>query len=171
MSAPQAAHSSAENCAGTDPQTGVERVVRVSEAPYPGLRPFAREESDIFFGREALVDELLRRLYRSQFLGLVGVSGCGKSSLLRAGLMPALETGFLAGAGVQWRIVELRPGNRPIRRLAEALVPVLGSAGTPVGLDCGAVFDAALRRGPLGLSEVLREQEFPAATNLLLVVD
>src|SRR5262249_49408316 len=119
----------------------------------------------------ALVDELLRRLYRSQFLGLVGVSGCGKSSLLRAGLMPALETGFLAGAGVQWRIVELRPGNRPIRRLAEALVPVLGSAGTPVGLDCGAVFDAALRRGPLGLSEVLREQEFPAATNLLLVVD
>ena len=105
----------------TDPQTGVMRDLRITQAPYPGLRPFAREESDIFFGREVLVDELLRRLDRSRFLGLVGVSGCGKSSLLRAGLIPALETGFLARAGVHWRVLEMRPGNRPMRRLAQAL--------------------------------------------------
>ena len=63
--------------------------------PYPGLRPFRPDEADLFFGRDEQVDELLDRLGRGRFLAVVGESGCGKSSLILAGMIPALETGFL----------------------------------------------------------------------------
>src|SRR4051812_34820113 len=93
-----------------------------SKAPYPGLRPFRADEADVFFGRERQTDELLAKLAERRFLAVVGPSGCGKSSLVRAGLIPALETGFMAAAGAQWRIAYLRPGARPIQRLADALL-------------------------------------------------
>ncbi len=67
--------------------------------PYPGLRPFNSDEFHLFFGREKQTDELLAKLQTSRFLMVVGSSGCGKSSLVRAGMIPALETGFMAAAG------------------------------------------------------------------------
>ena len=85
----------------------------LSTFPYPGLRPFNREEADIFFGREKQVHQLLDKLGTSRFLAIVGPSGCGKSSLIRAGLIPYLEAGFMAGAGSQWRIAEMRQGIAP----------------------------------------------------------
>ena len=72
-------------------------------APYPGLRPFRPNEVDVFFGREEQIDRLLERLGRGRLLAVVGVSGSGKSSLVKAGLIPALETGLLASAGARWR--------------------------------------------------------------------
>jgi ABC-type phosphate transport system ATPase subunit len=54
-----------------------------SQYPYPGLRPFKREEADIFFGRDKQIDQLLEKLSRARFLAVVGPSGCGKSSLVR----------------------------------------------------------------------------------------
>ena len=71
--------------------------------PYPGLRPFERYEADVFFGREAQVDAMVDRLARHRLLVVTGGSGCGKSSLVRAGLLEALETGLLAAAGPVWR--------------------------------------------------------------------
>ena len=68
--------------------------------PFPGLRPFETEEYRLFFGREGQADELVARLSRSRFLAVVGTSGSGKSSLIRAGLMPALRGGMMKGAGV-----------------------------------------------------------------------
>ncbi len=56
--------------------------------PFPGLRPFETEEYNLFFGREGQSDELLARLGRTRFLAVVGTSGSGKSSLVRAGLLP-----------------------------------------------------------------------------------
>jgi energy-coupling factor transporter ATP-binding protein EcfA2 len=91
--------------------------------PYPGLRPFEDTDEDVtvFFGRDSQVDELLARLQHERFVGIVGQSGCGKSSLVRAGLLPALHAGFIAGAGSHWRIAIMRPGSRPIETLARAL--------------------------------------------------
>src|SRR5215467_5383897 len=130
----------------------------LSESPYPGLRAFQPDEADIFFGREEQTDELLERLHRGRFLAIVGPSGCGKSSLVRAGIIAALETGFLVDAGAHWRIAEMRPGDRPLGRLAAALVEpsALGPerAGDP---EATAFLLAALRRGPLGLVEAWRE--------------
>src|SRR5213078_2853055 len=58
--------------------------------PFKGLAPFEEADAEFFFGRERLVDELAGRLHETPFLALVGASGSGKSSLLRAGLLPAL---------------------------------------------------------------------------------
>jgi len=96
-------------------------MTKFSTSPYPGLGAFRPDESDIFFGREEQTDRLLERLQRSHFLAVVGASGCGKSSLVRAGMIAALETGFMADAGSRWRIAEMRPGDRPMSRLARAL--------------------------------------------------
>jgi hypothetical protein len=141
-----------------------------SAAPYPGLRPFRPEESDIYFGREAQTDALLEKLSRSRFLAVVGPSGCGKSSLVRAGMIAALETGFMAAAGAHWRIAEMRPGGNPMSRLADALQRSFPATGVPE-MPSGPLLEAALRRGPLGLVEQVQAAGLPAGTNLLLLVD
>lgn len=142
------------------------------ECPYPGLRPFTREESFVFFGREEQTDALLKRLDQFRFLAVVGPSGCGKSSLVRAGMIPALETGFIRRAGSRWAFAQMRPGSRPLRRLAGALVVEAGIR--PESSDDGeaqAFLNASMSRGPLGLVEILRETPLPADTNLLILVD
>src|SRR5262245_45658813 len=93
-----------------------------NRAPYPGLRPFRRDEADLFFGREEQVDQLLEKLEHTRFLAVVGLSGCGKSSLVKAGMFSAIESGFMASAGSRWRIAEMRPGNRPLTNLTRALL-------------------------------------------------
>lgn len=144
----------------------------MSTFPYPGLRPFRRDETDIFFGREEQVDQLLERLAHRRFVAVVGPSGCGKSSLVKAGLIPGLETGFVAAAGTRWRVAEMRPGNQPLRTLAEALLDQSALAAER-GSDPDAVgfLYAMLRRGPLGLVEALHETPLPEKTNLLVLVD
>jgi WD40 repeat protein len=144
----------------------------LSTSPYPGLRPFRRDEADIFFGREEQVDQLLTKLESTRFLAVVGVSGCGKSSLVRAGMLSALAGGFMASAGPRWRVVEMRPGGHPLANLAQAL---LHGDTLPddwrARPDAEAFVRAVLRRGPLGLVELLRESLQPRRDNLLLLVD
>jgi WD40 repeat protein/class 3 adenylate cyclase/energy-coupling factor transporter ATP-binding protein EcfA2 len=87
--------------------------------PYKGLVPFQPEDAELFFGREALVAALLAKLEEAPFLAVVGPSGSGKSSLVRAGLVPALErTGGTS--------IILSPGQHPLRELALGLSEVLG---------------------------------------------
>jgi len=148
----------------------------MSDFPYPGLRPFQRDETDIFFGREDHTDQLIEKLGRTHFIAVVGPSGCGKSSLVRTGLLAGLEMGLIPNAGVHWRIAELRPGNRPFVRLAEALLvdKALGPeyrANFTDDMDATGFLYAALRRGSLSLHEIYKETRLPENTNLLLVVD
>src|SRR4051794_35221420 len=98
----------------------LERLQKV-ENPYPGLRPFEAEEAHLFFGRDQQVTELLRRLESHRFVAVVGVSGSGKSSLVRAGLIPALERGHLLETGWQWRVAVTSPSGAPFENLARAL--------------------------------------------------
>jgi hypothetical protein len=142
--------------------------------PFPGLRPFETEEYRLFFGREGQADALLTRLQRTRFLAVVGTSGSGKSSLIRAGLMPALHGGMMAGAGSGWRIAVMRPGGDPIGNLAAELVrkDVLAEAGA--GLresEAEAVIDATLRGGSLGIVDVARQGRLGEHDKLLIVVD
>ena len=145
---------------------------RAAMKPYPGLRPFQSDEFHLFFGREAQTDELLAKLERHRFLVVVGPSGCGKSSLVRAGMIPALETGFMAEAGARWRVVQMRPGERPMVRLAEALARP-GALGTreSVSPNAALLMEARLSRGPLGLIEAIQDATLPPHTNLLVLVD
>jgi WD40 repeat protein/class 3 adenylate cyclase len=84
--------------------------------PYKGLMRFEAEDSDLFFGREELVSALLARLGDSPFLAVVGPSGSGKSSLVRAGVVPALER---RERSTRHAIVE--PGEHPLAELAGVL--------------------------------------------------
>jgi hypothetical protein len=141
--------------------------------PFPGLRPFETDEYRLFFGREGQSDELIKRLQRSRFLAVVGTSGSGKSSLVRAGLLPALRGGMMAGAGAGWRISIMRPGSDPFANLAHSLAEkdVLPQAGGDLlPAEAEAVIEATLRRGSLGLVDVARQGRL-ADQKLLLVVD
>lgn len=139
--------------------------------PYPGLRPFRCDETDIFFGREEQTDELLRKLSQTRFLGIVGPSGCGKSSLVLAGMIPALESGYMVSAGAFWKIARMRPGNNPVRQLAEALMNNAALGNDQKGEYAFQFVEATLRQGPKGLVEILEETPLLPSTNLLILVD
>ena len=140
--------------------------------PFPGLRPFESAEAHLFFGRDGQSDELLRRLERTRFLAVVGSSGSGKSSLVRAGLLPSLQGGSMTSAGSRWRIAVMRPGSDPVGNLAAALgsSDVLGT----MDADSGAsqkLLESGLRRSSRGVIGVTRRADLDTHTNLLIVVD
>ena len=95
--------------------------VAVVENPYKGLRPFGEADASDFYGRENLVEEMLGRLGENRFLMVVGPSGSGKSSVVRAGLLPALKSGALPGAD-RWCYATMLPGAHPFAALEAALV-------------------------------------------------
>ncbi len=88
--------------------------------PYPGLRSFYSSEWPIFFGRETMIDEIIELLVKNNFILIHGDSGCGKSSVIRAGVLVQLQQGYLAD-GKTWRTCAIVPRNAPLRGLAEAL--------------------------------------------------
>jgi DNA-binding SARP family transcriptional activator/WD40 repeat protein len=96
------------------------RGVSVGVCPFKGLAFFDRADADYFCGRERVVSDLLARLVESTLVGTLGPSGIGKSSLLRAGVLPALSAGSLPGSA-GWRQVLLRPGVHPRAELGRAL--------------------------------------------------
>lgn len=102
--------------------------------PYKGVRAFAAVDSRHFFGREAMADKLLARLapdaadgaavgHGQRFLAIVGPSGSGKSSLVKAGLIPRLWQGEIPGSD-RWFVVEMAPGARPLDELEVGLIRV-----------------------------------------------
>src|SRR3954451_5308729 len=97
------------------------QAAKLLKSPYPGLRPFRPEEVEFFFGREEQIDQLLEKLASGRFVGVVGTSGCGKSSLVMAGLIPSLQAGLLGEGRINWQFAVMRPGNRPMSNLATAL--------------------------------------------------
>jgi WD domain, G-beta repeat len=127
--------------------------------PYPGLRAFFADEREWFFGREAHVDAMLTCLESSRFLAVVGSSGSGKSSLVFAGLIPALCEGQLAGSrrdenGLPspWDVVAFHPGNDPYDELGAAI-----RKASPNREDqhLAGYIRAALESGDQGLVEAL----------------
>ena len=144
-----------------------------SRLPYPGLRAFRPDETDIFFWRGQRVDHLLEKLSQSRFLAVVGCSGCGKSSLIRAGLIPSLKGGFVPSLGSLWFVAEMRPGSHPLRRLASAVYTAITGKkfDTDSSIDEFGFFQAMLRRSPRGLVDALLEIPFLHKGNLLIYID
>ena len=105
----------------------VEEAAGPTRNPYKGLRAFLEADAVDFFGREAVTKRLIRSLAEddpaARFLAVVGPSGSGKSSVVRAGLVPALRRGAIPGSE-RWYVVELLPGSHPFRELESALLSV-----------------------------------------------
>jgi WD40 repeat protein/class 3 adenylate cyclase len=126
--------------------------------PYKGLRPFEEGDAADFFGREELTRQLVERLGETRFLAVIGPSGSGKSSVVRAGLIPALRDGGLPGSET-WPIVEMLPGPHPLEELEAALLRVAvnppGSLLEQLGGDDRGLIRAVKRVLPAGRSELV----------------
>jgi hypothetical protein len=102
-------------------------------------------------------------------LAAIGPSGSGKSSLVRAGLLPELYGGTMAKAGSKWHVILMQPGGSPISNLAAALLE--GDLHDPDEEDILAWVKTTLLRSGLGLTGAVRQSQLPTGTNLLVVVD
>ena len=146
-------------------------TARKPEMPYPGLRPFEPHESSIFFGRAEQIADMLTKLETKRFLAVVGSSGSGKSSLVRAGLLPALRDGFLMNTSEDWLFLIARPGLSPYASLADSFCRSAGageSDPTPLELSFA---ESQLRSGRLGIVELLRKRNVPEERHVLVLVD
>jgi WD40 repeat protein len=133
-------------------------------APYRGLATFGRGDAEWFFGRRRLVGRLVERLSKVSFMAVFGPSGSGKSSLLRAGMLPALERGDIPGSA-DWPVQLFTPGDHPAAALATALATVTGASARSLRDD--------LTAEPQSIRLALR-QAVPAGTKppcVVFVVD
>jgi DNA-binding SARP family transcriptional activator/WD40 repeat protein len=135
---------------------------RPATNPYKGMRAFGEADADDFFGRGRVVEQLLSLLATgglpSRFLTVIGASGSGKSSVVRAGLLPRLRRGAVAGSE-NWYVAAMVPGRSPFDACAEALATV-ASGPTAAAID--------LRRD--GITATVR-RVLPAGAVIVLVVD
>ena len=131
--------------------------------PYKGLHPFLEGDTENFFGRDALVADMMRAIGGGQrLLAVVGASGSGKSSVVRAGLIPALAKGAVDGSN-EWLLAYMVPGGHPFAEVEAALLRT--------GLNTPASLDEQLRDGDDGLLRAaLRVLPSPEA-RLVLVID
>jgi WD40 repeat protein/DNA-binding SARP family transcriptional activator len=131
------------------------------ENPYKGLRAFGEADAADFDGRDALVGELVRALVDHRLVAVVGPSGIGKSSVVKAGLVPSLRSGALPGSE-EWLVTDMFPGSYPYDELAAALLRV--AVERPDDLV------EELARDELGIRRLVK-RILPAESELLLVVD
>ena len=148
--------------------------MRLAGCPIQDCAPTSVTSSDLFFGREGCVDEMVDRLAATRFLAVLGSSGSGKSSLVRTGLLDALEIGLHASAGPLWIVADCHPGGSAFRNLAEALLSAKQQTEpTAAAIETGAIdtLDTFLRRGPRSLIEWVNDGNLPIKHNLLVLVD
>jgi Novel STAND NTPase 1/TIR domain len=160
---------------GIEPGAGLEIGAFDGVCPYRGLEVFDEEHHRFFFGREALTEWLVDGLRsapngrENRFLAIAGASGSGKSSLARAGLVPAIRRGELDGS-VDWPISILRPGPDPLESLAVALTSVGGAKATAAAVQS---LMAAIRADARTLHQTVRLTlaAAPASRRLVVLVD
>jgi lipoprotein NlpI/energy-coupling factor transporter ATP-binding protein EcfA2 len=140
--------------------------------PFPGLRPFGFADRDFFFGREEQVYALYRLLELSRFVSVIGSSGSGKSSLVRAGLLPLLAEETAGSGSRKWRTIVVTPGDAPTSRLAQGLLSLAPADDDEAARRIrGERIERQLRRSSFGLSEALEELPGAAGRSVLIVVD
>ena len=131
------------------------------QCPYLALRYFEERDSHLFYGRDGHVRELLSKLELNRFVAVLGSSGCGKSSLVRAGLLPELKSGMIPAAGYRWNVIEFKPGSSPMEELGGALERGLGIQHAT----------ETIAEGPLGIARAVDSASLEAGTNVLIIAD
>ncbi|HEY1552245.1 MAG TPA: serine/threonine-protein kinase, partial [Kofleriaceae bacterium] len=129
------------------------------ESPYPGLVTFQEADADRFFGRDHDVLRTVTRVREQPLVGIVGPSGVGKSSFVRAGVVPALKA-----SGEPWEVHLLRPGRQALATLANVIGPTSSTSSREVIVE-------RLAREPGYLGAALRERAAQKQTKILLFID
>ena len=135
--------------------------VATDTRPYIGLRYFRETDADLFYGRDEHVAELLGNLAENRFVAVMGSSGSGKSSLVRAGLLPELRSGMIPKAGPRWEVIEFKPGQAPLAELSSAM-------GSALGVEKAREL---VEEGPLGIARAVAEAKPEEGTNILVIAD
>ncbi len=169
-----------------------ERGMRLPREPYPGLRPFLDFEAALLFGRQRQVREIIERLARTQFVAVLGGSGSGKSSLIHAGVTPALRSYGIPGAGDLWLTMVCTPGTNvaaaeqttrrhsPVARLVRRFAQLLKGRGSEAADEARLVEMAEVFRQEAGFARLLEAYgdelvvppgPDPAEARVLFVVD
>lgn len=136
--------------------------------PFPGLRPFAPEDSDLFFGREGESEEVVGKLIKNRFVTVIGASGSGKSSLIYCGVLPKVRNHKIKSAS-GWRIISFRPGNDPFGNLADAISEKI-SEDSLKAVDKNTIL-TELRDNEGGIAAAVKKFLITADEKVLIVVD
>ena len=142
------------------------------EPPFRGLLTFRAEHAHLFFGRDRETAELLEKLRSSPFLAVIGDSGSGKSSLVRAGLVPALHRGHFRDAtskSATWRVAVIKPGGEPFRALAGGLLDLLPETGPAERMKTLEACTDLLAEGTRGLCSALAAMTSEGERTLLVI--
>jgi len=142
--------------------------------PFPGLRPFRVEESQLYFGREDQVEEVLSRLIENRFVAVLGTSGVGKSSFIFCGLLPILQKGYPTAYSSDWEIYSFNPGTySPIQSMRNALSKQNQLPSTiEDDQDLSeAIQIAELDEGSMGMLGVLKDKYQESRKNFLIIID
>jgi hypothetical protein len=141
--------------------------------PYRGLEYFDVQHANFYFGREEMVGKLLAKVQATNLLFVVGPSGSGESSLVRAGLVAALRRDALEGSS-QWGIEVFRPGPDPLRSLAAPLTSMLAPTLSPIDriAETRKLADH-MAAGTLPVTDILAgvHGTLPQMSRLLLIID
>jgi WD40 repeat protein len=143
-----------------------------NQNPFPGIRSFEANEDYLFFGRERQVSDVASVLLETHFLSIIGSSGCGKSSLVKAGLIPALFKHKFRKLDKEWSLALFRPGDDPIGNLSKVLFDFYGEHVIQSdGKLQLADIETILRSRHDGLEKVVKEQARVADKCRLIIVD
>jgi eukaryotic-like serine/threonine-protein kinase len=149
--------------------------LQLDESPYAGLSSFQEQDAGKFFGRNREIAAMVARIRDRPLMAVVGSSGVGKSSFVRAGLLPALKR-----SGETWESLVIRPGRSPLHSLAALLLPLVGTSLNTSSETSASLAEEVeeqqrlaekLRREPGHLGHVLRGRARRSDSKLLLFVD
>ncbi len=141
--------------------------LQLDERPYAGLSSFQERDAGKFFGRNREIAEMLARIRDRPVMTVVGGSGTGKSSFVRAGVVPALKR-----SGEPWEVLVVRPGHQPVSALAAMIQPMLSGADHLAGdVEVQRKLVETLRREPGHLGYVLRLRARRDGRRVLLFID
>ncbi len=153
--------------------TPIKTELQPEICPYRGLECFDEAHAEYFFGREDLTDQLLEKLKTRNFVAVVGASGSGKSSLVRAGLIHQLRQGQKFSGSDRWRIQLITPTDQPLKSLAAAFVN--SKAPTVDRAEHLRRAETLLRDGGNGLAHLVRasliSSKYGRNSRLLLIID
>ncbi len=136
--------------------------------PFPGLRPFAPDESELFFGREKESEEVLKKLLKNRFVTVIGASGSGKSSLIYCGVLPKIRN-LGKDDSSEWKIIMFRPGSDPLGNLGNSIKEEL--KGTDLEKTDVEKILLDIHLNSDGIKSTLNKYLITGKEKILLVVD